>query len=248
MGGRGVHRPDLRHGSARAAAGQAHRPPHRATVVAHRGAGRRGRAVAGGEPGAGRTFALGVDHGGHSGRAFLAAVSMLERRAAMAGGRTRTAATPPPSFGRPSSALSPSTPSSFGSSARPSAPSSSSSPDTTDGDAHRPGLAVVGASGPDQDDTRDRDQDGGQDGDAREDGAQDNGGQTALPVPAPAGRRGGSSQAGPLLEFARRVAAEHQATHGRPITRDALRARLGVSNQLASGLLRQIRDQTPNAA
>jgi len=50
------------------------------------------------------------------------------------------------------------------------------------------------------------------------------------------------------LEFARRVAAEHQATHGRPITRDALRARLGVSNQLASDLLRQIRNQTPNAA
>ncbi|GAB2828940.1 DUF2637 domain-containing protein [Actinoallomurus bryophytorum] len=44
-----------------------------------------------------------------------------------------------------------------------------------------------------------------------------------------------------LLTFARRVADEHQARHGRPITRDALRARLGVSNQLASDLLRQIR-------
>jgi hypothetical protein len=47
--------------------------------------------------------------------------------------------------------------------------------------------------------------------------------------------------AAPLIDFARRVAAEHQAAHGQPITRDTLRARLGVSNQLASDLLRQIR-------
>ncbi|GAB2823627.1 DUF2637 domain-containing protein [Actinoallomurus bryophytorum] len=45
----------------------------------------------------------------------------------------------------------------------------------------------------------------------------------------------------PLVAYARRVATEHQDRHGRPITRDALRARLGVSNQLASDLLRQIR-------
>jgi hypothetical protein len=44
-----------------------------------------------------------------------------------------------------------------------------------------------------------------------------------------------------LLTFAQRVADEHQGRHGRPITRDALRARLGVSNQLASDLLHQIR-------
>ena len=44
-----------------------------------------------------------------------------------------------------------------------------------------------------------------------------------------------------LLDFARRIAAEHQDRHGQPITRDTLRARLGVSNQLASDLLRQIR-------
>ncbi|MCO5993001.1 DUF2637 domain-containing protein [Actinoallomurus rhizosphaericola] len=44
-----------------------------------------------------------------------------------------------------------------------------------------------------------------------------------------------------LLTFARRVATEHEQRHGRPITRDALRARLGISNQLASDLLRQIR-------
>jgi hypothetical protein len=41
--------------------------------------------------------------------------------------------------------------------------------------------------------------------------------------------------------LARRAAAGHQAAHGQPITRDALRARLGISNQLASGLLRQVR-------
>jgi hypothetical protein len=54
----------------------------------------------------------------------------------------------------------------------------------------------------------------------------------------------GSSLARPapaLVDFARRVAAEHEDTHGRPITRDTLRARLGVSNQLASDLLHQIR-------
>jgi hypothetical protein len=44
-----------------------------------------------------------------------------------------------------------------------------------------------------------------------------------------------------LLAYARRVADEHESRHGRPITRDILRARLGVSNQLASDLLRQIR-------
>ena len=44
-----------------------------------------------------------------------------------------------------------------------------------------------------------------------------------------------------LLEAARHAAAEHQRQHGQPITRDALRARLGVSNQLASDLLRHIR-------
>ena len=57
---------------------------------------------------------------------------------------------------------------------------------------------------------------------------------------------GRPSRTGPepaLLEAARRAAAEHQAAHGQPITRDALRARLGISNQLASGLLRQIRGQ-----
>jgi len=181
--------------------------------------------------------------------AFLVAVSMLERRAAMAGGRTRTAATPPPSFGRPSSPTpSPSAPSSSGvssepsvlsqsvSSSAPSVPSSSSLESVGNG-AARSGLAVVDTPRPHHDD-----QDGDADGDH-------GGGQTALPVPAAGGRRGrSSSPAGPLLEFARQVAAEHQVKHGRPITRDALRARLGVSNQLASDLLRQIRNQPQNAA
>jgi hypothetical protein len=47
-----------------------------------------------------------------------------------------------------------------------------------------------------------------------------------------------------LVEFARRVAAEHHQAHGEPITRDKLRARLGISNQLASTLLRELRTTT----
>jgi hypothetical protein len=43
------------------------------------------------------------------------------------------------------------------------------------------------------------------------------------------------------LALARRAATEHQDQHGQPIIRDALRARLGVSNQAASDLLRQLR-------
>jgi hypothetical protein len=62
--------------------------------------------------------------------------------------------------------------------------------------------------------------------------------------PSPARDAGGQPQDGPdgaLLGIARRAAAEHQAAHGQPITRDALRARLGISNQAASDLLRQLR-------
>ncbi|MFF4620186.1 DUF2637 domain-containing protein [Nonomuraea jabiensis] len=44
-----------------------------------------------------------------------------------------------------------------------------------------------------------------------------------------------------LIDYARRVADEHHTRHGKPITRDALRAHLGVSNQLASDLLRTLR-------
>jgi hypothetical protein len=44
-----------------------------------------------------------------------------------------------------------------------------------------------------------------------------------------------------VLALAHRAAAEHQDAHGQPITRDQLRARLGVSDQAASELLRQLR-------
>jgi hypothetical protein len=60
-------------------------------------------------------------------------------------------------------------------------------------------------------------------------------------ISEPEAPRATSGPASELIAFARRVAQEHQSQHGRPITRDALRARLGVSNQLASDLLRQIR-------
>ncbi|MET7459061.1 DUF2637 domain-containing protein [Nonomuraea sp. NPDC005501] len=40
-----------------------------------------------------------------------------------------------------------------------------------------------------------------------------------------------------LIDYARRIADEHHTRHGTPITRDALRARLGISNQLATDLL-----------
>jgi hypothetical protein len=60
-------------------------------------------------------------------------------------------------------------------------------------------------------------------------------------VPVPDAPPASSGPADSLIAYARRVADEHQTRHGRPITRDVLRARLGVSNQLASDLLRQIR-------
>ncbi|GAA1290345.1 SpdA protein [Planotetraspora silvatica] len=44
-----------------------------------------------------------------------------------------------------------------------------------------------------------------------------------------------------LIDYARRIADDHHAKHGKPITRDLLRSRLGVSNQLASDLLRTLR-------
>jgi Protein of unknown function (DUF2637) len=50
-----------------------------------------------------------------------------------------------------------------------------------------------------------------------------------------------------VLAAARRAAAGHLAEHGRPISRDALRARLGVSNQTASDLLRQLRSEAEPA-
>ncbi|AWS47882.1 DUF2637 domain-containing protein [Streptosporangium sp. 'caverna'] len=69
--------------------------------------------------------------------------------------------------------------------------------------------------------------------------------ESAAPVPlsglaVPGQNENGT--AGPLLDYARRVADEHHARHGKPITRDTLRTRLGVSSQLASDLLRTLRE------
>ena len=69
-------------------------------------------------------------------------------------------------------------------------------------------------------------------------------GPSAPGRPSPRPDAGDEAQDGgdeALLTAARRAAAEHQDQHGQPITRDALRARLGVSNQAASELLRQLR-------
>jgi hypothetical protein len=77
---------------------------------------------------------------------------------------------------------------------------------------------------------------------AGEDGAAGEPSAPGRPSPVPAAgdeARDGGDEA--LLAAARRAAAEHQDRHGQPITRDALRARLGVSNQAASELLRQLR-------
>ena len=48
-----------------------------------------------------------------------------------------------------------------------------------------------------------------------------------------------------LAEQARRLAAAHLAEHGRPISRDALRRALRISNQVASQLLRSVNAQSP---
>ncbi|MEO3825926.1 DUF2637 domain-containing protein [Actinomadura sp. B10D3] len=173
--------------------------------------------------------------------AFLVAVSMLERRKAGA----RAAARPSPvpdSFGHPSPSSTRS-PSSAGSSVS----SSVSSPWVVWEDERPTVAAAVPAV---------------QHGNKRGQDEQD--GQTSIPVPAEhsastpsassssaassSAASGSSAPAGPLVDFARRVATEHQTEHGRPITRDALRARLGVSNQLASDLLRQLRTETASLA
>ncbi|WP_433220464.1 DUF2637 domain-containing protein [Microtetraspora malaysiensis] len=66
----------------------------------------------------------------------------------------------------------------------------------------------------------------------------------AVPAPAPelvAQDERAGDLAPALIDYARRVAGEHHAKHGKPITLDALRAHLGVSHQLASDLLRTLR-------
>ncbi|MCA2230394.1 DUF2637 domain-containing protein [Nonomuraea aurantiaca] len=70
-----------------------------------------------------------------------------------------------------------------------------------------------------------------------------------LPIDRPALVPAQDGQPGPspaLVDYARRVADEHHARHGKPITRDVLRARLGVSNQLASDLLHTLRTVPEN--
>src|SRR5690606_6758483 len=180
---------------------------------------------------------------------FLDAVSMLERRNTPTPAATRPTPRPaaeplpvPDSFGRPAPSPSSSSSSSSGSSFSANSADSSSVPSSSSPWVvwERPSAAPAAASS-----TTDRQQDEGED---------ERGGQTSIPVPVPVeapaspqaspsssrSSSASSGPAGPLLDFARRVAAEHQTKHGRPITRDALRARLGVSNQLASDLLRQI--------
>ncbi|MEU9833712.1 DUF2637 domain-containing protein [Streptosporangium sp. NPDC048047] len=64
-----------------------------------------------------------------------------------------------------------------------------------------------------------------------------------MPELVPADAEGSGSAAGlppALVTFARRVADEHHAKHGTPITAETLRARLGVSDQLATDLLRTL--------
>jgi hypothetical protein len=56
-----------------------------------------------------------------------------------------------------------------------------------------------------------------------------------VPSPVPA-----TGPADALVAYARRIATEHANVHGTPITRDALRQRLRVSNELAADLLTQI--------
>lgn len=164
--------------------------------------------------------------------AFLVAVSMLERRKAGTRAAARTSPVPE-SFGRPDPAPAPVVSSSSGS-------SSPASPWVVWEDEHPTVAAAVPAT---QDEPRDRAHD-----------EQD--GQTAIPVTVPTGAPAAEetavpapdpAPAAPLVDFARRVASEHESRHGRPITRDALRARLGVSNQLASDLLRQLRTEQPHA-
>jgi hypothetical protein len=72
----------------------------------------------------------------------------------------------------------------------------------------------------------------------------------ALPGPSPAPTRHGDDLPEPspaLIDYARRLAADHHAKHGHPIPRDTLRTRMGVSPQLASALLDHIHPTTQPA-
>ncbi|GGU93964.1 hypothetical protein GCM10010182_07290 [Actinomadura cremea] len=169
--------------------------------------------------------------------AFLVAVSMLVRRRASAGPADPSAA--------------PADAASLDSSGVPSpvvasSPAASSSPWVVWDERPAPAAAVPSVA----DDVSLLD---GQDGatpDEREDEWEEteDGEDAQTVIPVPVDEPAETSPAAPLVAFARRVATEHHDTHGRPITRDALRARLGVSNQLASHLLRQIRTESTPVA
>ncbi len=70
--------------------------------------------------------------------------------------------------------------------------------------------------------------------------------RTARSRPARTGT--GAAGSGELAERARTVAAAFAAEHGRPISRDALRRALHVSNRVAGELLRAVRTAPPAAA
>jgi hypothetical protein len=61
------------------------------------------------------------------------------------------------------------------------------------------------------------------------------------PVPSPVVPDGGAGVSAELVARALGLDAEHRREHGRPITRDKLRAALKVSNAVASEVLRQVR-------
>ncbi|MDL4776355.1 DUF2637 domain-containing protein [Actinomadura xylanilytica] len=162
--------------------------------------------------------------------AFLVAVSMLERRTAGPRSAVSDPAAPAPASapdsGQPSSSQSPSQSSS-------SSPSSSSPWVVWEQD--RPEVTVPVLPVPDEQP------------DERQDERANEQIEIAVPlVEESAGDMPGP--ASPLVAFARRVADDHHTKYGRPITRDALRSRLGVSNQLASDLLHQVRTTDPAPA
>ncbi|GGU92198.1 SpdA protein [Actinomadura cremea] len=175
--------------------------------------------------------------------AFLVAVSMLERRRT-SGGPANPSAAPADAPPLDSSAVP--SPEAASSPVPSSASSSSSSSPWVVWD-ERPATAAAVPSAPADASPVDGEDGTEPDGTEDERDTSDGGGdaQTAIPVPVdgPA-----DEPAAPLVAFARRVATEHHNAHGRPITRDALRARLGVSNQLASELLRQVHTEATPVA
>jgi hypothetical protein len=161
--------------------------------------------------------------------AFLVAVSLLERRASARPVASASSAQPA-AVASPVPASSPSVPPPSSSPA-PSSPSSGPVPVVLPGAAGRDETAPLPST-------------------SRVDpGARPDRSPALVPIPGLTDGDEGeaASASAALLDYARRVADEHHARHGKPITRDLLRARLGVSNQLASELLRQLRTTTAPA-